>query len=172
MLKKNAVLDRFRNKSERLFLFLGYCKVAEKLNEQMKGLSLETDKIVGKCLDTEINFCLSVDQRFAESGFEQPIGLKFVYGKILITLFFLSEKRLSAPDAGTICTVAEECFSKEMSKLGWCTNYKIEQERAVVGDFKYRLMFSYINHSRAHWGRNDDVSKEDLCNCIMCEPYV
>ena len=161
MLKKNVVLDRFRNKSERLFLFLGYCKVAEKLKEQMKGLSLETDKIVGKCLDTEINFCLNVEQRFAESGFEQPIGLRFVYGKILITLFFLSEKRFSAPDAGTICTVAEECFSKEMSKLGWCTNYKIEQER-----------FSYINHSRAHWGRNDDVSKEDLCNCIMCEPYV
>ena len=146
--------------------------MAEKLNEQIKGLSLENDKIAGKCLDTEINFCLNVEQRFAESHFEQPVGLRFVYGKISITLFFLSEKRLSTPDAGTVCTVAEECLSKEMRQLGWCANYKIEQERTVVGDFNYCLMFSYINNSKDRWGRYDDVSEEDICNCILCEPYV
>ena len=54
----------------------------------MKGFTLENDKIAGKCLDTEINFCLNVEQQFAESHFEQPIGLRFVYGKISITLFF------------------------------------------------------------------------------------
>ena len=43
--------------------------MAEKLNEQMKGLSLETENIAGKCLDTEINFCSNVEQRFAESHF-------------------------------------------------------------------------------------------------------
>ena len=98
-------------------------------------------------------------------------GLRFVYDKISVTLFFLSEKRLSAPNAGTIYTIAEECFSKEMCQLGWSADYKIEQERAVVGDFNYRLMFSYINNSKAHWSRNDDVSEEDLCKCIMCESY-
>ena len=143
--------------------------MAEKLNEQMKGLSLENDKIASKCLDTEINFCLKVEQGFAESNFEQPIGLRFVYGKIWITLFFLSEKRLSASDAGTVCIIAEECFSKKMRQLGWCANYKIEQEIAVVCDFNYCLMFSYINNSKARWDRNDDLSKKDLCNCIIRE---
>ena len=123
--------------------------MAEKLNEQMKGLSLENDKIAGKCLDTDIKFCLNVEQRYAESHFEQPIGLRFVNDKISITLFFLSEKRLSAPDAGNVCTIAEECFNKEMRQLNWCANYKIEQERAVVRDFDYRLMFSYISNSKA-----------------------
>ena len=74
--------------------------MAEKLSNQMKDLSLESDKILGKSLETELNFCLNVEHRFSETSFKQPVGLIFVYGKISITLFFLSEKRLSAPDAG------------------------------------------------------------------------
>ena len=45
----------------------------------MKGFTLENDKIAGKCLDTKINFCLNIEQQFAESHFEQPIGLRFVF---------------------------------------------------------------------------------------------
>ena len=60
-----------------IFLFLD-CKyfkhtnMAEKLSNQMKDVSLESDKILGKSL---------------ESSFEQPVGLRLVYGKICITLF-------------------------------------------------------------------------------------
>ena len=66
----------------------------------MEDLSLESYKILGKFLETELNFCWNVEHRFSESSFEQPVGLRFVYGKISISLFFFSEKRLSAPDAG------------------------------------------------------------------------
>ena len=41
----------------------------------------------------------------------------------------------NAADAGTLCTTAEDCFNKEMHRLGWCANYMIDQEGAVVGDF-------------------------------------
>ena len=116
--------------------------MANNLREQMKGLSLENDKIVGKCLDSEINFWLNVEQRFAESQFEQLVGLRFVYGKISITLFFLSEQRLSARDACTVCLLTEECFNQDIHKLGWCANYKIDQERVETSNFNYRLMFS------------------------------
>ena len=43
---------------------------------------------------------MNVEHRFSESSFEQPVALRFVYGKISIALFFLSEKRLIARDAG------------------------------------------------------------------------
>ena len=62
--------------------------MAEKLSNQMKNLSLESDKVLGKSLETELNFCLNVEHRFFESSFEQPVRLRFVYGKISITLFF------------------------------------------------------------------------------------
>ena len=133
--------------------------MAEKLSNQMKDVSLESDKILGKSL---------------ESSFEQPVGLRFVYGKICITLFvcFLYEKRLSATDAGRACTIAEDCFNREMHKLGWCANYKINQEKAAVGDSNYRLIFSYINNSKARWaGSVEEEEEEKLCNCIMCEFY-
>ena len=115
--------------------------MAEKLSNQIKDLSLESDKIPGKSLETELNFCLNVEQRFLESSFEQPVGLRFVYGKISITLFFLSEKRLSATDTGKACIIAENCFNREMHKLGWCANYKIHQVKAAVDDFNYRVIF-------------------------------
>ena len=63
----------------------------------MKGFTLENDKIAGKCLDTKINFCLNVEQQFAESHFEQSIGLRFVYGKISITLFFCLKRGWTHP---------------------------------------------------------------------------
>ena len=44
--------------------------MAEKLSNQMKDLSVESEKILGKFLETE------------------PVALRFVYGKISITLFF------------------------------------------------------------------------------------
>ena len=136
----------------------------------MKDLSLESDKILGKSLETELNFCLNVKHRFLESSFEQPVGLRFVYGKISITLFFLSEKRLSTPDAGKVCTIAEVCFNQEMHKLGWCANSEIDQEKAAVGDFNYRLIFSCINNSKAPWaGSVGKEEEENLCNCITCE---
>ena len=115
---------------------------------------------------------MNVDQQFAESQSEQPVGLGFVYGKISVTLFFLSEKRLSARDAGTVCSLTEECFNQDMHKLGWCANYKIDQERVEAGNFNYRLMFSYINNSEARWGKNNDVSEENLFKCIMREAYA
>ena len=62
--------------------------MAEKLSNQTKDLSLEYDKILGKSLETEPNFCLNVEHCLLESSFEQPVGLRFVYGKISITLFF------------------------------------------------------------------------------------
>ena len=62
--------------------------MAEKLSNQMKDLSLESDKILGQFLETELNFCLNIEYRFLESSFEQPVGLRFLHGKISITLFF------------------------------------------------------------------------------------
>ena len=80
----------------------------------------------------------------------------------------MSEKRLSAPDAGKACTNAENCFNREMHKLGWCANYKIHQEKAAVGDFNYRLIFSYINSSKARWsGSVGEEEEENVCNCIV-----
>ena len=147
--------------------------MAEKLSNQMKDLSLESDKVLGKSLETELNFCLNVEHRFLESSFERPVRLRFVYGKISITLFFLSEKRFSAPDAGKVCTIAEDYFNREMHKLGWSANYKIDQEKAAFGGFNYRLIFSYINNSKACWaGSVGEQEEENLCNCIMCEFYT
>ena len=85
----------------------------------------------------------------------------------------MSEKRLSAPDAGKVYAIAEDCFNREMHKLGWCVNYKIDQEKAAVGDFNYRLIFSHINNSKARWaGSIGEEEEENLCNCIMCEFYA
>ena len=142
----------------------------------MKDLSLESDKILCKSLENELKFCLNVEHRFLELSFEQPVGLRSVYGKIFITIFFfffLSEKRLSAPDAGKVGTIAEDFFNREMHKLRWCTNYKIDQEKAVVDDFNCRLICSYISNSKARWaGSVGEEEEENLCNCIMCEFYA
>ena len=85
----------------------------------------------------------------------------------------MSEKRLSAPDAGKVCAIAEDCFNREMHKLGWCANYKMDQEKAAVGDFNCRQIFSYINNSKACCAdRVGEEEEENLCNCIMCEFYA
>ena len=60
--------------------------MAEKLSNQMKELSLEPDKMLGKSLETELNFCLNLKDRFLNSTFDQRVGLRFVYGKISINL--------------------------------------------------------------------------------------
>ena len=60
--------------------------MAEKLSNQMKELSLEPDKILGKSLETELSFCLNLKDRFLKSTFDQRVGLRFVYGKISINL--------------------------------------------------------------------------------------
>lgn len=138
----------------------------------MKELSLEPDRVLAKSLETELNIYLDVEHRFFESTFEQPVGLRPVYGKISTTLFFLTEKRLNAMDAGKVCTIAQDCFREEMHSIGWCANYKIDQEGAVVGDFKYRLMFSYINSSKVGWGGSFGEEKGNLCNCIRCDCYA
>ena len=60
-----------------------------------------------------------------------------------------------------------------MHKLGWCANYKIDQEKAAVGDFNYKLIFSYISNSKVGWaGRVREEKEENLCNCITCEFYA
>ena len=60
--------------------------MAEKLSNQMKELSFEPDKMLGKSLETELNFCLNLKDRFLKSTFDQRAGLRFVYGKISINL--------------------------------------------------------------------------------------
>lgn len=109
--------------------------MAEKLlSNQIKELSLEPDKILGNSLETELNFCLKVKNRFLKSTLEQRAGLRFVYGKLSINLFFLSEERLWEADARTICTIVEDCFENKIRRLGWCANYKTDQKRVVVGN--------------------------------------
>ena len=60
----------------------------------MKELSLEPVKFQGESLETQLNFCTTVENCFLNGAFDQRIVLRFVYGKICIRLFFLSEKRL------------------------------------------------------------------------------
>ena len=67
--------------------------MAERLSNQMKELNLVRDKILDKSLETELNFCMNVKDRFLKTLFDERIVLKFMYGKISINLFFLSEKR-------------------------------------------------------------------------------
>ena len=60
----------------------------------MKELSLEPVKFQGKSLETDLNFRTTVQDCFLNGAFGQCIVLRFIYGKICIRLFFLSEKRL------------------------------------------------------------------------------
>ena len=64
----------------------------------MKELSLEPVKFEGESLETELNFCTTVEDCFLNEAFDQCIVLRFVYGKICIRLFFLSEKRLGGSE--------------------------------------------------------------------------
>ena len=124
--------------------------MAERLSNQMKELNLERDKILDKSLETELNFCMNVKDRFLKTLFDERIVLKFMYGKISINLFFLSEKRFGKSDTNKVCSIAEDCFEQKMHCLGWCANYKIDQERAEIDDLNHRVTFTYINNCKAH----------------------
>ena len=63
------------------------------LSNQIKELSLESNKILGISLETVLNFCLNVKDRFLKSRLEQRVGLRFVYGKLSINLFFFLLKK-------------------------------------------------------------------------------
>ena len=45
--------------------------MAESISNQMKGLSLESDKVLGKSLETELNFCNNVKELFVKKKFIQ-----------------------------------------------------------------------------------------------------
>ena len=150
--------------------------MAESLSNQMKELSLEPVNLLGESLETELSFCTAVKNCFVNEKFDQRVVLRFVYGKICINFFILSEKRLSESDEHKACTIVEKCFeqkNKTMRTLGWCANYKIDSERVKIGDLSYGATFSYINDSKACWtgvidGEEDEVN---FCKCFMCEFY-
>ena len=87
--------------------------MAESISNQMKGLSLEPDKILGKYLEAELNFCESMKDLFVKRKFKQPIVLRYTYSKIYVMLFFMSEKRLGESDANNILSTVEECFEQK-----------------------------------------------------------
>ena len=87
--------------------------MAESISNQMKGLSLKPDKILGKFLETELNFCESVKDLFVKRKFKQCIAFEYAYSKIDVMLFFISEKRLGESDANNILSIAEECFEQK-----------------------------------------------------------
>ena len=66
--------------------------MAESLRNQMENLSLEPDKIIGKSLDSELEFCTSVKGYFLNTESDQRVVFRFMLDKICINLFFLSEK--------------------------------------------------------------------------------
>ena len=95
----------------------------------MENLSLEPDRIIGKSLYTELEFCTSVNDCFLNTEFDQHVVFRFMLGKICINLFFLSEKRLGESDANKICAMTEDCFeqrNESMRSHGWCANFKMD----------------------------------------------
>ena len=87
--------------------------MAESISNQMKELSLKPDEILGKFLETELNFCESVKDLFVKRKFKQRIVFEYAYGKIYVMLFFMSEKRLGESDANNILSTVEECFEQK-----------------------------------------------------------
>ena len=87
--------------------------MAEIISDQMKRLSLEPDKILGKSLEAELQFCESVKDLFVKRKFNQRIVLGFSYSKIYVTLFFMSEKRLGEAEANNILSIVEKLFERE-----------------------------------------------------------
>ena len=50
--------------------------------------------------------------------------------------------------------MTEDCFERKnesMRSLGWCANFKIDQESVRLGDLMYRVIFTYINEFKARW---------------------
>ena len=64
--------------------------MAESLRNQMEILCLEPDRILGKSLDIELEFCTSAKDCFLNTEFDQHVVFKFMLDKICIKLFFLS----------------------------------------------------------------------------------
>ena len=79
-----------------------------------------------------MNFCLGAKDCFDNwSQFDQEIVFRYVYGKVTIQLFFLSERRLNKSDANKLCYIAKKCFDEVnimLGVLGWCGNYQMNLE--------------------------------------------
>ena len=57
-----------------------------------------------------------------------------------------------------------------MRDLGRRANYKIDQQRIEIGDLNYRVIFTYINDSKAHWtGTIDNEEERKFCKFFKCE---
>ena len=76
-------------------------------------------------------------------------------------------------DANKVCAIAEDCFEQKMHSLGWCANYKVDQERAEIDDLNHTVTFTYINNCKARWtgSINSAEEEEKLCKYFMCEFY-
>ena len=57
-----------------------------------------------------------------------------------------------------------------MRSLGWCSNFKMDQERVCLNDLKYRIMFTYINIFRARW--TGSIEEETSCVYILCVNFL
>ena len=88
--------------------------MAESLSEQMKELSLETDKILGKYLAVELKFRESVKDLFLKRKFDQRIVFGYINSKTYVTLFFMSEKRLGESDANDILSIVKNALNKKI----------------------------------------------------------
>ena len=90
--------------------------------------------------------------------------------KFVSNCFFLSEKRLGESKAHKVCSIAEDCFKQEnknMRGLSWCGNYKIDQQRVEIGDLNYRVIFTYVNDSKAQSTSFIDREEEGkFCKCF------
>ena len=146
--------------------------MAEGISDQMKQLSLEPDKILGKSLKAELQFCESVKDLFVKRKFNQRIALGYLYSKIYVTLFFMSEKRLGEAEANNILSIVEKCFEREnkiLRGLGWCANFKIETEKIGIDDLNSRTTLSFVNNFVARWvGSVSSKGEETPCNYNLC----
>ena len=144
--------------------------MAECISEQMKELSLESDKIIGKSIEAELKFCRSMKNLFVKRKFNQRIVFGYSYSKIYVMLFFMYEKRLGESDANDILSIVEECFeqkNKILHNLSCCANFKIELERINIDNLKFRTTLTFINNFVARWVgsvRNEGTS----CRCDSC----
>ena len=88
---------------------------------------------------------------------------------------FCLKKRLGEFDAHKVRSIAEDCFeqkNKNMRGLGWCANYKIDQQRVEIRDLNYWVIFTYINDSKACWTDVIDSEEEGkFSKCFMCKFY-
>ena len=62
--------------------------MAESLSNQRKELSLEPVNLLGKSLETELNFCTAVKSCFVNEKFDQRVVPRFIYGKICMNFFY------------------------------------------------------------------------------------